>query len=207
MYYWDKKIEASDPASFEIIDSIYTKDNNYRYAWGEKFVWKIKEDSPYWEEVYFLSQQYIYSNYAERGFDLKEFVDRVQFIEFIVAINYDQSHAEECIQKQSDALFPDVSSEEWFAPYVCVARQEELVQGYQDGLFYPTKNITFAEAAKIISLIKNKEIKPGTSFEWHIPYVEFLKQKNVVPDTNPSPSQQLTWGEAAQMLYRMSQQE
>ncbi|MBD3330216.1 hypothetical protein GF354_01650 [Candidatus Peregrinibacteria bacterium] len=45
--------------------------------------------------------------------------------------------------------FPDVASE-WFAPYVCYAKNVGWIQGYPDGTFKPAQNVNRAEALKII---------------------------------------------------------
>lgn len=48
--------------------------------------------------------------------------------------------------------FRDVSGDEWFAPYVAVAKEKGIVTGYEDGYFRPFRNINRAEALKIILL-------------------------------------------------------
>lgn len=46
--------------------------------------------------------------------------------------------------------YPDVPQEEWYAPYVTLARDLSLVGGYTDGTFRPQANITLAETATIV---------------------------------------------------------
>lgn len=46
--------------------------------------------------------------------------------------------------------YPDVPREEWYAPYVELARDRGLVGGYTDGTFRPQANITLAETATIV---------------------------------------------------------
>lgn len=48
--------------------------------------------------------------------------------------------------------FYDVSSNDWFYNYVTFAAYHQMVSGYGDGNFKPNKNVTRAEAMKIIAL-------------------------------------------------------
>lgn len=49
--------------------------------------------------------------------------------------------------------FPDVEPDQWFAPYVQLAAEYGIVEGYDDGLFHPERPITRAEAGKIMLLL------------------------------------------------------
>ena len=46
--------------------------------------------------------------------------------------------------------FEDVTTE-WYAKYVCYAKEEGLVEGYSGNYFKPGDNIMRAEAVKIVS--------------------------------------------------------
>jgi endonuclease YncB( thermonuclease family) len=45
--------------------------------------------------------------------------------------------------------FPDVN-EEWFAPFVCYAKEQGWVDGYEDGTFKPSQTVNKAEAVKML---------------------------------------------------------
>jgi chitodextrinase len=51
------------------------------------------------------------------------------------------------------AKFPDVKNTDWYAKYVEYAAKNKIVNGYENGMFNPSNNITRAEAAKIASLL------------------------------------------------------
>ncbi|HBB03216.1 MAG: fibronectin type III domain-containing protein [Candidatus Peregrinibacteria bacterium GW2011_GWF2_38_29] len=51
------------------------------------------------------------------------------------------------------AKFPDVKNTDWYAKYVEYAANNKIVNGYENGMFNPSNNITRAEAAKIASLL------------------------------------------------------
>jgi len=50
---------------------------------------------------------------------------------------------------QAATTFPDVNSSDWFAPYVELGVQLEMINGKPDGLFHPNENITRGEFIKL----------------------------------------------------------
>ena len=93
--------------------------------------------------------------------------------------------------------FLDVQMQ-WFAPHVCYAKEQGWVQGYEDGNFHPEREVSTAEALKIVLLPQFKEeinalglqemrdtleqnsiYNDGYSWSWHSPYVAFSVLKNL----------------------------
>lgn len=54
-----------------------------------------------------------------------------------------------------EVLYPDVTEDDWYYPYVAYATQTEIVNGFVNGKFGPNMNLTRAEAAKIAANTKN----------------------------------------------------
>lgn len=56
------------------------------------------------------------------------------------------------VAANSDAAdcFPDVSATAWYSKYVCLAKKNNIVLGYPDGLFHPERNVNYAEALAIL---------------------------------------------------------
>ena len=48
-----------------------------------------------------------------------------------------------------ESCFPDVNQEEWYAPYLCYAKTNNIIKGYPDGSAKPDNPVTIAEALKI----------------------------------------------------------
>lgn len=46
--------------------------------------------------------------------------------------------------------FKDVKKSEWYYPYVMTASNLEIMNGYEDGLFKPNKEVTYAEVVAIL---------------------------------------------------------
>jgi hypothetical protein len=98
--------------------------------------------------------------------------------------------------------FSDVQKNAWFAPDVCFAVSQGLVDGYPDGTFRPANSVNFAEAAKII--VNTFEISvQNDPQEWYKPYVEALALHHAIPSSIRYTDSFITRGEMAEMIYHM----
>jgi plastocyanin len=127
-------------------------------------------------------------------------INRVEFTKIIIATKYSQSVIDSC----RSASFSDVGDGAWYAPYVCVAEQNNIVDGYPDGTYQPANLITFAEASKIITNTLIEPTTQGTEI-WYKPYVVKLENINAIPTTIDSFDHKLTRGEMAEMIYRIQE--
>ncbi|NLT58572.1 MAG: S-layer homology domain-containing protein [Clostridiales bacterium] len=59
-------------------------------------------------------------------------------------------HGEDSAEPPAADPFPDVVRDRWSAGYIAWARSLGVVGGREDGLFYPTDGVTFAEVAKML---------------------------------------------------------
>lgn len=73
------------------------------------------------------------------------------------------------------AGFPDIKKGEWYVPYLSKAVEEKVMKGYGDGTMKPERNITLAEALKMIFEIKYEaEIFPYDEEhrQWYDKYMD-----------------------------------
>lgn len=98
--------------------------------------------------------------------------------------------------------FPDVGSE-WYAPYVCYAKAQGWVMGYTDGYFRPERNVSNAEALKMLLKVKIGDIEDGTD-TWYLPYYDLATEKNII-DFNITQDMESfsTRGESFDWLFRL----
>ncbi|MFH1298494.1 MAG: S-layer homology domain-containing protein, partial [Patescibacteria group bacterium] len=108
--------------------------------------------------------------------------------------------------------FQDVA-DDWYAKYVCYAQEQEWVEGYLDGNFYPAANITKTEALAVIERVLDWEIPETVSWgnysdvspdDWFAPYVEVAENAGLLPDAGfwLSPHEIITRGQMSEYLYR-----
>jgi len=106
--------------------------------------------------------------------------------------------------------FNDVR-EDWFAVYVCYAKEQGLISGYPDGTYQPNSNVKKVEALKMLLTALKYEIptkleaKPFDDVEvdaWFAPYAYVGKDKGIVHDVPLfDATYELTRGDYAQMVY------
>ena len=108
--------------------------------------------------------------------------------------------------------FPDVE-EEWFAPYVCYALEQQWVGGYPDGTFRPANPVSNVEAIKII--FNGLRLNPSNNVteppfddtsvdQWFTPYIAAAKKLNILEEQsgNYEPGKLMTRAKVAENLYR-----
>ncbi len=104
----------------------------------------ITEGDWYYQYVTFAKSKSFVSGYSDGSFHPNDTITRAEAVVMITQIagiiDYDTS---------SLTSFSDVKADDWFGTAVAVATQYEIVEGYGDGTFRPTSNISRAEAATI----------------------------------------------------------
>ncbi|MBM3227937.1 S-layer homology domain-containing protein [Candidatus Peribacteria bacterium] len=100
-------------------------------------------------------------------------INRAEFTKLVLLGSGDRAAPPPCEENP----FPDVSKNEWYAPYICAAKKKGIISGFPDGTFKPSININFANGTKI--LIKSFEVTTSSSDLtaidgqelWYKPYV------------------------------------
>lgn len=121
--------------------------------------------------------------------------------------------------------FSDVK-DEWFAPYVCFAKEQGWIQGYPDGSYKPAQNVNRVEAIKMAlnTLILESEWPSPTGAEktypmptdadmnqWYAPYLHFAIAKELLDGNHVTmdgdnyyygPADSMSRKEVAELIYR-----
>ncbi|MFA5792509.1 MAG: S-layer homology domain-containing protein [Candidatus Gracilibacteria bacterium] len=156
----------------------------------------VSTDDPYFEAIEYLEEKGIISGYPDGTFQANNLINRAEFTKIVIGAT--RSYKQYAFLTGN--CFPDVL-EEWFAPYVCAAKRENIIEGYGTGFFEPNQNIIFAEAAKIIVNSFGYEVVAGDP--WYEPYQEILSQENATPNSILAPNQEITRGEMAEIIYSL----
>ena len=147
------------------------------------------------EAIGYIKNQKIVKGYADGTFKADNKINRAEFTKIIIEATVDQNEI------KGSACFSDIKGE-WFAKYVCTAKTRAIINGYPDGTFKPERDISFVEAAKIISVAFGDQITEDNQ-TWYKPYVENLGDKKAIPISVINLSHQITRGEMAEMIYRI----
>ncbi|MFH1720353.1 MAG: DKNYY domain-containing protein [Patescibacteria group bacterium] len=152
----------------------------------------------YTEAIQFLQDKGVVQGYSDNTFRPDNLVNRAEFLKMVMELK------EWSIENEHEGIFHDVDSADWFAPYVHSAAKNNLVNGYPDGFFRPEQNINFAEASKIITKAFRYNTNSSEEKRWYEPYVIRLSNKHAIPDSIDSFWKNITRGEIAELIWRMS---
>lgn len=142
----------------------------------------------------------IVKGYEDGTFGASKKINRAEFTKIVIGAKFSLEEINSCDWINLD--FTDVATDQWFANYVCVAKREGIIKGYEDGSFGPDRNISFAEAAKIIASALSS-VDDAVDEVWYRPFVNALVGGNAVPTSIYSFNQNLTRGQMAEMIYRI----
>ncbi len=158
----------------------------------------VPSSHPHSEAINYLKDNNIVAGNPDGTYKPGNNISRAAFTKIIVETYFSQNDINNC--SINNLSFPDVDKSAWFAPYVCVAFNNNLVKGYDDGTFKPGNNINVAEAAKIISAYRNGE-QSGTP--WFKPYIEDLGGAGAIPSQVSAVDQMVNRGVMAEMIFRL----
>lgn len=156
---------------------------------------------PQLEAITYMKTNNIVQGYEDGSFKPMNKINRAEFTKIIIGAEYSRDLLSNC---EMEVPFSDVNTTDWFYPYVCTAKAQGIIEGYSDGTFGPTKEISFPEAAKITleTLKKNVSSDPI----WYKPYVEKLADLKAIPTDVLTIDQSITRGQMAEILFRIKTQ-
>lgn len=166
----------------------------------------VDTNHPYYSAIVHLSDEGVINGYEDGSFQPEKEINRAELVKVLVeglGFTPDPTVHKNC--------FPDVR-EEWFASYVCFAKENKWIEGYPDKFFHPGRSVNRAEALKIVLnafsfVMTTPSEKPFEDVEiddWFAPFVDLGKQKNILPEKDQlfDPSKPRTRGEVALIISR-----
>jgi len=154
----------------------------------------VEKSFEFFSAIVDLKDSGIVEGYTDGSYKPENSINRAEFLKILIMSIQEDFGGNNC--------FPDVK-DEWFAPYVCKAKELGLVSGYDDGFFRPERDINFAEVAKIVSnafdLIQEKSDKNI----WFKHYVLSLQDYSAIPTSILSFDKKINRAEMAEIIYRV----
>ncbi len=118
--------------------------------------------------INYLEENGIIQGYPDNTFRPDVKINRAEFTKILMEGFYvnitDEIYSKPC--------FTDLTGSEWWAKYACLAKEEGIIQGYEDGTFGGDRLITQAEALKIILKTLGEEV-PALGPEWYDFYFDY----------------------------------
>lgn len=155
------------------------------------------DGNEYQESIEFLQEQGILQGYEDGSFKPEASINRAELLKVVfAALDEEASEGE-------GGCFPDVQ-DEWFAPYVCKAKELGIVQGYPDGLYHPEQEVNMVESFKIIIEafgLPTEEAEEGA--QWYEPYTELVHNNNIFSKYSYFPDRSARRDEMAFAVHQM----
>lgn len=103
----------------------------------------VTEDKWYYDAVAYVYQQGIMVGMSETTFEPNTTVNRAQVVQMLYNLKGQP-------QVSGDSGFSDIRDDQWYAKAVAWASANDVVAGYEDGTFRPTRAVTREEFAQIL---------------------------------------------------------
>lgn len=166
----------------------------------------VSKNHPYFKAIQFLEKNNVIQGYADGSFLPGKVINRAEFLKIAIEIVSKQNEYQEDKKNKTKKqnCFQDVA-DEWFAEFICYAKQQNWVKGYLDGTFRPSNTITFGEAYAILGRIYNLKIDSFNAQNWYYPYQRYFEVFNLVGNIEQSIFFQVNRGEMANLVYNLQQ--
>ena len=176
----------------------------------------VTSTNKYYDALKYLKDNGIVGGYEDGSFKPENTINRAEFTKIVVGsiiTSPDElTNCEAHYASQSSymlTLFTDVefamvggNIPPWYFDYVCVAKLNGIISGYDDGSFKPDDKINFAEASKIVTEAMGYQMLTDTT-PWYMGYIKELANRNAIPTSITSFGQYITRGEMAEIMYRL----
>ncbi len=82
-----------------------------------------------------------------------------------------------------EAVYSDVSEDDWYYDYVIELSESGVFSGYDDGTFKPNDNVTYGQALKLILRAVGFDVQSPTDAHWASGYLTLAESKGIVDGT------------------------
>jgi rare lipoprotein A (peptidoglycan hydrolase) len=176
----------------------------------------VEEGNTYFVSISYLEKFGIVNGYNDGTFKPYDDVNRAESLKMLtIASGLFIDSEIKAIEAEEARPFTDTPVSAWYTNYVAAAKDEGIVNGFPDGSFKPTQNITLAESLKILFeslgdiafLEDNSEhlYNDTSESDWFVDYTAYAASEGIVNiySTNTmSPNQDMTRGYLAEVIYR-----
>lgn len=153
----------------------------------------------YQDAVSYLVSNGIIDGYDDGTFKPENAINRAEFLKLVYVGKQTEEPTRRC--------FSDINPEEWYARYICTAKEEGIIDGYPDGTYQPERSINFAEAIKIATGAYGWNIADATGEQWFRPYTEELDNKDLLGEHSYLPWSEINRVRAADLIWRLERYE
>lgn len=149
----------------------------------------------YRNAVEFLAGRDIVKWYPDGSYGVDRTITRAELLKIVLeATVRDQLWS-------GSACFPDIKEDDWYAPYLCYAKTNNIIKGYPDGTAKPDNPVTIAEALKIALNTFATDTAEGEWNDRYQPYLTFVHDNNIFSTYALHPHASMSRGRMAHLVY------
>lgn len=156
----------------------------------------VSETSDHATAIKYLKDEGIFSGNADGSFKPESTLNRAEWAATLSRLAGTEPSAE-----NYNNCFPDVK-DEWFAPYVCLAKDQGWVKGYSSGesagLYVPGNPVQDIEILVTLARLTNWDIED--SEVWYKPALDYALAHNIYEES--SPVRDITREKMADVIFR-----
>ncbi|QQR55334.1 S-layer homology domain-containing protein [Candidatus Peregrinibacteria bacterium] len=155
----------------------------------------LSSSDDYYEEILDLYERGVIDGYPDGSVQEENGMNRAELMKIVVLAVGDEPDP-----AVYNNCFSDVT-DDWYAPYVCFAKEEGWISGYPDGSFHPGEVANNAEILKMILNTNDIQVTEEESGEyWYTPYVDAADELELVQEEYFMPGAVATRGYAFNIL-------
>lgn len=160
----------------------------------------VPNDHKYLDGIRYVYRNGIVNGYSDGNFRPENKISRAEFIKIVV----NTKHSEDRINYCTFSRFLDISTQNKFVQYICLAERAKIIDGYNDGEFKPDRFVTFGEASKILAntFLDPDESKITLNEKFKV-YIQSLEEKGAILPSIQHQDYHITRAEMAEMIYRI----
>jgi hypothetical protein len=157
----------------------------------------VDSDYEYYDAINYVETYGIVEGYSDGTYRPENEINRAEFTKILIEAKYPGE------ADAGDDCFTDVAADQWYAKYVCFAKDQGILSGYSDGSFKPSQSINIAEALKItLETYFPGEFEVSTD-PWYQKYWDYAEENGFILDEWGSAGENLSRGAMAELIYRI----
>lgn len=151
----------------------------------------------YRDAVEFLANRDIVKWYPDGSYGVDRTITRAELLKIVLeaTVSDQLTGGESC--------FPDVDQEEWYAPYLCYAKTNNIIKGYPDGSAKPDNSVTIAEALKIALNTFSTDAEEWKWNDRYQPYIAFVHDNTIFSKFALNPHASMSRGRMAHLVHKL----